>query len=441
MSLPPLRSAVFPDCSPKWDIVVASIFLAATTASLVSAKTMAFTVATFISILLGTQIVRGKFSCALFRQSPTTIPMAALLGLCAISLLWADEPLQALQKFAIIVLIAAAVLAAVRSIASETPANLARLGESLWIGMLIGLFYVFLRNLTKGGADSAMLPSIVHKLVKFDLGEVVRSIAPITLLIGPALLAISAGFLKPWRAVFSSAVILAGVLAIASSPHETSKVALVAWILVFGLTCVSQSAAYRMLQVAWMSACLLVVPISIFAHSQNLQNAPWLQRTAQERILIWHGFAVLTLDAPLLGHGFDMAATSKPVIRGLAELPYLQTGRKVPKHVKPFQAIHPHNAYLQVWYELGALGAGLFLASGLSILLGLSRLQAEQKPLIYATASAAGVMLFSSYGLWQLWFVGLLGFSAVACAIAIRLSAPPRAEILPDKQVIAQPAA
>jgi hypothetical protein len=42
--------------------------------------------------------------------------------------------------------------------------------------------------------------------------------------------------------------------------------------------------------------------------------------------------------------------------------------------------------------------------------------------LLYATAAAAAVMMFSSYGLWQIWFVGMLGFTAIACAIAIKVT-------------------
>jgi O-antigen ligase len=267
-----------------------------------------------------------------------------------------------------------------------------------------------------------VLPSVAHKLFKFSNGEVVRSIAPITLLLGPALLAIAAGFLKPWRVILSSAVTLASVLAVLSSPHETSKLALVGWITVFGLSYLSQTATYRILLVAWVSACLLVVPVSILAHSQDLQNAPWLQRSAKDRILIWHRFAILTLDAPLLGHGFDMTATTKPTVDGVADLPIIQDGIHAPAPFEPFRAIHPHNAYLQVWYELGALGVGLFMTSGLSILLGLSKLQTNQKPFLFATAAATMIMLFSSYGLLQVWFIGLLGFVTIACAIAIRLS-------------------
>lgn len=111
----------------------------------------------------------------------------------------------------------------------------------------------------------------------------------------------------------------------------------------------------------------------------------------------------------------------------MAELPYLQDGRKIPSKLKPYRAIHPHNAYLQIWYELGAVGAGLFLAAGLSIMTSLSKLLPHQRPYMYATAAATTVMLFASYGLWQVWFIGLLGFAALSSMIAIRLSAAPGA--------------
>ena len=427
MRLPQPRSAVFPRSGPSWDIVVASVFMVVVTASLISAKTMAYMGVIFIALLMATLAARGKLSLALLRPSGTTLPIAAFLAYATIAISWTELPSDAAIKLATITMIGLTALVAVRALSLEPPASAARLAESLWIGFGVGLLYLFLRNVTNGDADTAILPTAVHAFIKFDTGEVTRSIAPVTLLLGPALLAISAGFIKPWRTIFAAAIVMATVLAVATSPHETSKLALVMWFVVFGLAYISDRVSHKLVLAGWAAACLLVIPASIFAQSQDLQNATWLQRTAQYRILIWNEFARLTLDAPILGHGFDMAATSKPKIPGMAELPYLQDGRKIPSKLKPYRAIHPHNAYLQIWYELGAVGTGLFLAAGLSIMTSLSKLQPHQRPYMYATAAATTVMLFASYGLWQVWFIGLLGFAALSSMIAIRLSAAPGA--------------
>lgn len=425
MRLPQPRSAVFPRSGPRWDIVVASVFMVVTTASLISAKTMAFLGVIFIALLMATLAKRNKLSLALLRPSAATLPIALLLAFATVALWWTQLPAVAAVKLATITMIGLTALIAVRALAAEPPPNTARLAESLWIGFGVGLLYLFLRNVTNGDADAAFLPAPVHAFIKFDAGEVTRSIAPVTLLLGPALLAISAGFIKPWRTIFAAAIVIATILAVATSPHETSKLALVIWFVIFGLAYVSDRVSHRLVLAGWIAACLLVVPASIFAQSHNLQNAAWLQRTAQFRILIWNEFALRTLDAPVLGHGFDMAATARPEIPGMAELPYIQSGKKVPPKLEAYRAIHPHNAYLQIWYELGALGAGLFLAAGLSIMIGLSKLLPHQRPYPYATAAATTVMLFASYGLWQVWFIGLLGFAAVCCTIAIRLSSGP----------------
>ena len=87
MNCAPLRSAVFPANSPKWDIVVASVFLIATTAGLISAKTMAFSGAIFIALLTITYAVRGNLSIALFKQSSATLPVTGFLLLTAASFL------------------------------------------------------------------------------------------------------------------------------------------------------------------------------------------------------------------------------------------------------------------------------------------------------------------------------------------------------------------
>lgn len=425
MNCAPLRSAVFPANSPKWDIVVASVFLIATTAGLISAKTMAFSGAIFIALLTITYAVRGNLSIALFKQSSATLPVTGFLLLTAASIFWVPDPMAVLPSIMSVTCLGFSVLLAIRMLAAGTPSDAARLAESLWIGLLIGLVYLLLRNATQGAADRLFLPNIASTVLTIGAGEITRSTAPASLLIGPALLALAAGINAPWRGIFSAMIVIAAILAVAVSPHETSKLALVAGAVVFAIAYVSDRWAYRLLQVGWVSICLLIVPLAIFAKSQDLQNAKWLQRTAQQRILIWNEFAQKTLDAPLLGHGFDVAAVTKPIIPGFAELPYLQSGKKVPAKLVPYLAIHPHNVYLQVWFEFGAVGAALMLAAGLATLAGLARLSPHQRPSLYATAGAAAVMIFSSYGLWQIWFVGMLAFSAIACAIAIKVSSTP----------------
>ncbi|MEJ0067893.1 MAG: hypothetical protein WDO24_03180 [Pseudomonadota bacterium] len=67
--------------------------------------------------------------------------------------------------------------------------------------------------------------------------------------------------------------------------------------------------------------------------------------------------------------------------------------------------LHPHNGALQVWLELGAVGA---LVGALIALVVLSRLTPDrlapaERAVGLATFATAAVELSLSYGIWQSW--------------------------------------
>ena len=49
--------------------------------------------------------------------------------------------------------------------------------------------------------------------------------------------------------------------------------------------------AQRLMPLAWGAACLLVLPLVVLAYKANLDESPWLQESAQARIVIWHSTA------------------------------------------------------------------------------------------------------------------------------------------------------
>lgn len=83
----------------------------------------------------------------------------------------------------------------------------------------------------------------------------------------------------------------------------------------------------------------------------------------------------------------------------------------------PGIVLHPHNGPLQVWLELGVLGA-LFAAAAWWLML--SRLSDEKADLARAgiAGSAAAYLLFSgvNFGVWQEWWLALGALVAVAAA-------------------------
>jgi O-antigen ligase len=130
-----------------------------------------------------------------------------------------------------------------------------------------------------------------------------------------------------------------------------------------------------------------------------------------DRIEIWNHGAKAVLDAPFLGHG----------IGAIRRLPLPDNAVTGYRHlVKP--PTHPHDAVLQIWLELGAVGVVLF--AFIIWLLARSIVALEAPWRAAATAGAAGVIFTAlvSYGLWQETWLGIIGMMALAFRV---LASPP----------------
>lgn len=133
---------------------------------------------------------------------------------------------------------------------------------------------------------------------------------------------------------------------------------------------------------------------------------------------IWREYMAIYPQRPLLGYGLEssFAAAHLPIAASLsdAERALLDWA-------------HPHNMAVQVWFELGAVGAA-FVAV---ILFGLFRAIGRiAEPLLpYATATTAGsyAVCYVSHGAWQTWWWSLIaliatGFVATSASLASRNS-------------------
>ena len=84
--------------------------------------------------------------------------------------------------------------------------------------------------------------------------------------------------------------------------------------------------------------------------------------------------------------------------------------------------LHPHNAPLQLWLELGIPGALLFVAITACLLIAIARRLRDR----LAAATAATVLLVAitlssfSYGIWQTWWLAALWLAAGLTAMVTR---------------------
>jgi O-antigen ligase len=239
-----------------------------------------------------------------------------------------------------------------------------------------------------------------------------RNVASLALLLWPALLCAVAS----WHANKTMVVVLGVALAaitVFAGYHETSKVAIVVSTIIFALATFWSRATVRAIAIGWITVVLGILPLAHFGYnSLKLQNASWLQTSAQERIRIWGDIAKLTLAAPIFGIG----ARSTQSLKAFAE----KTAAKQASTSPPRLARHPHNVYLQVWYELGAVGAVLFLVAGLVLIYQVSLLPEGIVPFGLATLTVGLVEIGSSFDIWQPWFFALLTLSPVLFCLGFR---------------------
>jgi O-antigen ligase len=146
------------------------------------------------------------------------------------------------------------------------------------------------------------------------------------------------------------------------------------------------------------------------------------------RLTIWRFAGERILEHPLLGWGMDASRHIGNHGEGVA---VTLLNRTTGEHELVYEAmlpLHPHNGILQIWLELGAVGAVLFLASVLSVI-GLIR--AISQPFVRTAgccAFAGALVIFCvSYGAWQIWWLAAmwLAAAAVAAAEAAAIPRPP----------------
>jgi O-antigen ligase len=139
-----------------------------------------------------------------------------------------------------------------------------------------------------------------------------------------------------------------------------------------------------------------------------------LELGIQHRLGIWRHAAGIAEQEPVLGHGFNASryfAGRQDKLEGL-NLPALPT--------------HPHNAPLQIWLELGAIGA-LF---SVFLVIGVWR---SVRPLFNRPVHAAvvasmiapiAVIACFSYAIWSTWWLAGLGLMGGVAALAIIILPP-----------------
>src|SRR6516164_516497 len=172
----------------------------------------------------------------------------------------------------------------------------------------------------------------------------------------------------------------------------------------------------RIARVTALASVLIIVTAPLtFAKLAQLpvfaQAADAVKLSAGHRLFIWSFAGDRIAERALTGWGLDasraMSGGSDPIRPGQTWMP-----------------LHPHNAPLQFWLELGATGAVVF---GLLVALAWLSLAEVEWPRPFAAAAGASltaalIASFASYGVWEEWWLSTLWFALFAILVMGRIA-------------------
>lgn len=125
-----------------------------------------------------------------------------------------------------------------------------------------------------------------------------------------------------------------------------------------------------------------------------------VQSSSRARVAIARSFGAAVAADPWRGAGFGTSAR-------FAETP---VARDLEPDLREMLAVgHPHNSFLQVWAELGIVGAGLATAVLVLTLREISSMPRFATVTALSLVAAASSIAFVEHGAWQPWWTAGLG--------------------------------
>lgn len=351
-------------------------------------------------------------------RTPLLALACALLGWALVSALWSIEARHGMQTIA--ALAALLLLAAMAARAVAADARREWLGGALVAGLAIGVAL-----LVFDGASFNLVRRAVRGFPEWSvaLGFGLKPAAGFIALLLPLALAA-----RRVKLALRLGVIGAGLAACLWLDGESAKIAAV---LGLGATALALLAR-RLVAVgaaAGLAAVFVLAPLLFGAVLARAPDLSALPPSAAHRVLIWDFVSGRIAERPVIGWGmeasrsipggqerFDAATLSRFGLDAPAERDWFAqpAARRLP--------LHTHNASLQIWLELGAVGA--VLAAALAAALLLAAGAGAVAPAALGAAVAGAVTGQLSFGVWQPWWIASLAL-VVVVARGLSLSRPP----------------
>ncbi|BBK40287.1 hypothetical protein STVA_03070 [Allostella vacuolata] len=332
-----------------------------------------------------------------------TILFGAWTAWAGLGLLWSIAPAAGLEQLPRVAYLMAAGILMTAVAARLEPADARLAARALLAGVAAGALLLLIEAAT-AGAIKDLLSDKANPVMALKAGSTI-----LVLLLWPAL----AFLIDGGRGRAAGVLAVAVILPLALLDGRSAFLAALAGTAVFALAWRAPRLAacgLALVAIAGVLTAPVLVLYGIYPGLGGFGGGELLPFSGQHRMEIWHFAAEHVLERPFQGWGLNV---SRVFPGGDRILDPASGAMQMP--------LHPHNAALQWWLELGLPGA----VAGMAAILLLAR---AARRLPTAATRAAGLALLTaglvvsmlSYGAWQNWWLAAIGLAAAGMATAAR---------------------
>lgn len=353
--------------------------------------------------ILAVRAVHRRF--ALRPNGLLVVLMLLLIGWAAISGLWAINPDRTIKTTVRIALVCISMIVLVDAASKLDADQRRRFGYWLIGGTVTGLVLTGALILSSGG--TSVWTGGSH-LADYKLAGLNRASSVISLLVWPVALIVA----RIFNRFAAAAVIVLSAVYLFSLAPSTPLVAFVMGLFAFVVAWISHGWGKRVLLLGFVAAVIIVPLLDFLAPPliDFLSSNVRFPHSEIHRLVIWQFATERIFEHPLVGWGLDAARA----IPGGNEQLFLflfgglpETGQAMP--------LHPHNALIQIWLELGVVGVILVGAIFALIVASIPESLSDRAgpATLIATTACAFTIAQLGFGIWQGWWMASLGLTVM----------------------------
>ena len=374
-------------------IISWAFFFVALTIPFVSVLAPKGTVVIVVAAASAMLLDRNVRAAVLSRSQPfVLLAFLPFLGWSFAAVFWTIDPSRGLRVWigVVSILFLARVLAAGAALVPERDKK--KVFGSLVLAGLVFAAFIGIENLNDG-----LVIKILKQSEGTDGNDYSAWINP-----GNAILAVYA-----WPIVYATVRYAGQIWGLVSiglittviilGPMKAATMAILFSVLVFAAVTAVRRRAIQLIALV-MSMALLTIPYVVRSPDIMEKITGFLEIlhiNFKHRVAIWSFVSERIVDHPIIGWGLD----SSRLIPGSHE--------KVLGKYAEVLPLHPHNGFLQVWLELGAVGAAMFLVVMLSAFHAMVKTERDgfSTAVLVAAYSAFLILGQLSFGIWQNWWI------------------------------------